>query len=76
MPPKAKTAQILNLYPKITSTLILKWDVNKPGKIVLFDAKETLVLLGFSTVAVHSKYDTKVGGQDLTVRSTSTLCAS
>ena len=39
MPAKSKATAKDNLYPRVVSTLGLKWDIAKMGKIVLFDDK-------------------------------------
>ena len=63
-----------DLVPKITSALPLRWDINEHRKLVVYTPEAVLVVLGFSAVTQHLKFDALVGGQKLEVRVVNQLC--
>jgi hypothetical protein len=68
MPAKTGNSAKENLYPKITGTIALKWDISKGGKVFIWTADGPITVLGFSAVSQTLKYATKVQGADAEVR--------
>ena len=68
MPPKKPNSSKEELYPKLTSTLTLKWDVAKTGKVILITQDGPIVLLGFSVAAHILKFANPILGPDAAVR--------
>ena len=58
------------LFPRVTATMNLKWDVNKTGKVFVWAGDTAITLLGFSNVAQILKYEYICGGDKSMVRKT------
>ena len=67
MPTEKPNSSKEELYPKLTSTLTLKWDLTKTGKVVLVTPDGPIVLLGFSATAHILKFARKILGPEAAV---------
>jgi hypothetical protein len=68
MPAKTTSAPKQDLFPRITGTLRLKWDISNRGKVFLHTTDGAISLLGYSAVAQVLKFDMKLDGATTQVR--------